>query len=57
MVRFWGFGVLGFWGFEILGTYNLLVSTSQSLDLSISYSQAKKANLFFERYYRSFDIF
>jgi hypothetical protein len=55
MVGFWGFGVLRFWGFEMvdgetLGTYSLLRPISQPLNLSTSYLQAKKANLFFERY-------
>ncbi len=47
MLRFWGFEMVDG---ETLGTYSLLRPISRPLDLSTSYSQAKKANLFFERY-------
>ncbi len=47
--------MLGCWYVGIVRRYisisrSLILSNSRTLDLSTSYSQAKKANLFFERY-------
>ncbi len=38
------------WGRTVSYAQSLNLSISRPLNLSISYSQAKKANLFFERY-------